>query len=92
MSASFHSDSLNSADESPAANRLTRATTALPTSLAERNGLGQEVGSLSSDKLRSLSCEFIDSPSMQPRVNAKSNKISFAFKVKKSRFIILCNL
>ena len=78
MSASFHSESIPNSnsymDEAgltgmSAHNRLTRATTAGPSSLSERAAGGLHLDSPSSnsnamtggDKMRSLSCEFIDS-------------------------------
>jgi hypothetical protein len=86
MSASYHSESMNSnnnLDEiipSSPNNRLTRATTAVPTSLADRSGLNEDINSLSTDKLRSLSCEFIDNQSSMMTNNMKTNKMIFGFK------------
>lgn len=83
MSASYHSESLNSNSNlddiiSSPTNRLTRATTAVPSSMSDRSGLNEDISSLSTDKLRSLSCEFIDNSLMMP--NTKSNKMVFGFK------------
>ena len=73
MSASYHSGTnSNNLDESSTSSlvnnssRFTRATTAVPEHM--------QTPSLTNDKTRSMSCEFIDGTASQQQNNSKSNK------------------